>query len=197
MTKRNWACKIRENVNLIQTHPLQCEGANCVVGECLWFEHGDFDVPVHLAVIRPVFTAFHLFNKRNMASKVCPTWYPCTFAKLHKVNSFDRIYECFSVVKSFKTLYNLKYFVVENIHLPWKCLKSQLLFLYLWANEQTNCTYTFSSEHVSNCPFSVTNIVAHWQHVVVTLQMLHQNKHNLLLYRYFILEGRDKEKKAK
>lgn len=35
-------------------------------------------------------------------------------------------------------------------------------------------------------------------YIVVTLQMLQQNKHNLLLCRYFILEGKDREeKKAK
>lgn len=50
----------RLNANEWWTYPLQGKGAHCVFSQCLCLQQSDFDVTVHLAVVRPVFTAFHL-----------------------------------------------------------------------------------------------------------------------------------------
>lgn len=50
-----------------QTHPLQGEGAHSVLGQRLLLQQRDFDVAVHLAVIGPVLTAFHLLGQKQAA----------------------------------------------------------------------------------------------------------------------------------
>lgn len=71
-----------KNVNLRQTYPLQGKGANCVFSQCLCLKQSDFDVTIHLTVIRPVFTALHLFKSSeatelNLLNVDIPGKYTC------------------------------------------------------------------------------------------------------------------------
>jgi hypothetical protein len=48
------------------TYPLQGKSTNCVLWKCVQLQQCNLDVSIHLTVIRPVFTAFHLVNRDKL-----------------------------------------------------------------------------------------------------------------------------------